>query len=667
MTDARSKTTTFSYSHGDLKTVTDPLGRVSSRFTDAGGRVTAVTDPLNYLTRYTYDNLNRLTKITDATGKDVAFEFDPDGNLRFVRDQRGATESTTQFTYNDQNLVSTRIDPLSHSESFTYDDNGNLATWTDRKNQVTEFRYDAFDRMTFAGFNRTGSPPNYRYGSTINYTYDVGGRLTQVADSTSGAGTLTRGYDDLDRLTSELQPNAPSPGVVYTYRADGTRQSMTVPGQSQITYGYNNAGQLTSLAQGTTTVSLDYFSDGRRQTLTLKPSPTPVTQGYAYDDAGQLSSITSTHGASTDGLSYGYDPAGRRTGMWGSYSRLSLPTATTSNAVYDLANRLTSWNGATVANDSNGNLTSDGTFTYTYNPRNQLTLVKQGNQTRGSYTYDGLGRRVVRTVGNTTTKPAYDGWNLVQERASNGNSVVANYLTGLGLDQPFIRTAGSSTSYYLPDALGSIVGLADQTGAVPTSYTYEPYGKTTVSGTASASFLGFTGRENDSTGTLTIYNVRSRSYSPALGRFVTEDPMGLGGGQTNLYEYAMDDPINSKDPTGLCVINDDPCPGNDLIEWVGDQISCGVPPLITCANNGQSTVTGGTVPSVIAGGIRPATSYLITQRWFQGCMMPPIVTFGLSAAGAGAMPGTVLLARAALGIPGVFSCFTGYMSLRKDE
>ena len=149
----------------------------------------------------------------------------------------------------------------------------------------------------------TGSPPNYQYVSTINYTYDVGGRLTQVADSTTGAGTITRGYDDLDRLTSETQPNAPSPGVLYTYRADGTRQTMTVPGQSQITYGYNNAGQVTSLTQGSTVVSLDYFADGRLQTLTLKPSPTPITQSYAYDDAGDLSQISYTHGASTDDLS----------------------------------------------------------------------------------------------------------------------------------------------------------------------------------------------------------------------------------------------------------------------------------------------------------------------------------------------------------------------------
>jgi RHS repeat-associated protein len=550
VTDGRGKTTTFFYVHGDLKTVTDPLGQTTSRFTDASGRVSFVTDQLNYVTRYSYDNLNQVTKITDPVGRDIALEYDANGNLRFVRDQRGATESTTQFTYNDQDLVQTKIDPLGRSESFTYDDNGNVATWTDRKNQVTEYRYDPLGRVTFAGFNRSGSPPNYTYGSTINSTYDVGGRLTQVADSTSGAGTITRGYDDLDRLTSDIQSNAPSPGVVYTYWDDGTRRTMTVPGQTQITYGYNDAGQLISLTQGSNVVGIDYFADGRLQTLTLKPSPTPVVQSYVYDDAGQLSSITYTHGASTDDLSYGYDPAGQRVGVWGTYGRVGLPAATTSNAIYDLANRLTGWNGATISHDNNGNLTSDGTFTYTYNPRNQLTLVKQGTQTRGSFIYDGLGRRVVRTVGGATTKPAYDGWNLVQERASNG-SVSANYLIGLGLDQPFLRTAGSSTSYYLSDALGSIVGLASSTGTVPTSYTYEPYGKTTVSGTASPSFLGFTGRENDSTGSLSLYNYRARAYSPTLHRFLTEDPIGPWGGDTNLYAYVTDSPLVMTDPLGL--------------------------------------------------------------------------------------------------------------------
>jgi RHS repeat-associated protein len=137
----------------------------------------------------------------------------------------------------------------------------------------------------------------------------------------------------------------------------------------------------------------------------------------------------------------------------------------------------------------------------------------------------------------------------VQERASNGNSVTANYLTGLRLDQPFLRTAGSSTSYYLSDALGSIVGLASSTGTVPTSYTYEPYGKTTVSGTANSSFLGFTGRENDSTGTLSLYNFRARAYSPTLHRFLGEDPIGFPAvPDANLYAYVSNNPVGLTDP-----------------------------------------------------------------------------------------------------------------------
>lgn len=176
--------------------------------------------------------------------------------------------------------------------------------------------------------------------------------------------------------------------------------------------------------------------------------------------------------------------------------------------------------------------------------------MSEGQTSLGAFTYDGLGRRVSRSVGGTTTKPAYDGWNLVQERDGSG-AVAAEYLTGLGLDQPFLRTAGLSTSYYLSDALGSIVGLADPTGAVMTSYTYEPYGKTTVSGTASASFLGFTGRDNDSTGTLSLYNYRARAYAPTLQRFLSEDPIGISGGDVNFYAYVGNAPLTTTDPLGL--------------------------------------------------------------------------------------------------------------------
>jgi RHS repeat-associated protein len=85
-----------------------------------------------------------------------------------------------------------------------------------------------------------------------------------------------------------------------------------------------------------------------------------------------------------------------------------------------------------------------------------------------------------------------------------------------------------------------------------TTYTYEPYGTTSVSGTSSTNPLRFIGREEDSTGALSLYNLRARPYSPVLGRFVSEDPIGLAGGDLDLYAYAGDAPTIGTDGVGLC-------------------------------------------------------------------------------------------------------------------
>ncbi len=551
VTDALHHTTQLGYSHGDLVSTTDPLGRVTSRFTDGGGRVLSITDPLNHVTRYAYDNLNQTTGLTDAAGKQITFSYDEDGNLKQISDNRNATASTTNFVYNTMNLVQTRTDPISHNDSFTYDDNGNVLTWTDRKSQVTEYRYDALDRVKLAGFKRTGTPGNYSYESTVNYSYDGGGRLTTIADSSSGAGTITRGYDDLDRLTSETSVNSPT-GIAYTYFADGTRKTMTVPGQQQVTYGYNNAGQFNSATQGSLSVVLRYYDDGSIKNVTL-PTVPALVQTYNYDTAGQLTSLTYQRGTNApDDLAYGYDAAGNRTSVSGSYARTNLPTATTKAATYDLANRLTKWNGSTVASDLNGNMTSQGGLTYSYNARNQLSGVTQGSTTLASFTYDGSGREIARTISGTTTKSLYDGWNVAQEQNGSG-AATANLLGGLGLDQLFSRTlAGSGAqSYFLTDPLGSTVALADATGTAQTSYTYEPFGGTTASGASSTNPNQFTGRENDSTGTLSIYNMRARYYSPSLQRFLTEDPIGFAGGGPDLYSYVGNSPLDYADPLGL--------------------------------------------------------------------------------------------------------------------
>jgi RHS repeat-associated protein len=104
------------------------------------------------------------------------------------------------------------------------------------------------------------------------------------------------------------------------------------------------------------------------------------------------------------------------------------------------------------------------------------------------------------------------------------------------------------TSYYLPDALGSAVVLADGTGNVQTSYTYEPYGATTSGGVGNANPARYTGREEDGTG---LYYYRARYYDPRRQRFVSEDPLGFKGGSASLFAYVEDSPTLFSDPTGL--------------------------------------------------------------------------------------------------------------------
>src|SRR5439155_22647921 len=101
--------------------------------------------------------------------------------------------------------------------------------------------------------------------------------------------------------------------------------------------------------------------------------------------------------------------------------------------------------------------------------------------------------------------------------------------------------------YVLTDALGSTIALTDVAGAIVTSYTYEPFGKATTSGAANGNTQLFTGRELDSTG---LQYSRARYLHPTFGRFISEDPFGIGASGPNLYAYASNDPVNSCDPNG---------------------------------------------------------------------------------------------------------------------
>ncbi|MGI0016808.1 MAG: RHS repeat-associated core domain-containing protein, partial [Nitrososphaera sp.] len=272
--------------------------------------------------------------------------------------------------------------------------------------------------------------------------------------------------------------------------------------------------------------------------------PNGILVEYGYDNASRVTGITYKLGVTTLGnLTYEYDAAGNRTKIGGTFARTGLPPAL-SSAVYDAANRLTQWGATALTYDNNGNLTNDGTNTYTWNARNQLASM-----TGATFVYDGLGRRQKKTIGASPTEFLYDGVNPVQE--TSGATVLANILTGLGIDEFFTRTdvPAASTSHFLPDALGSAIALSDSAGAVQAEYTYEPFGKTTATGSPSTSPFQFTGREND--GATGLYYYRARYYHPTFQRFISEDPIEFYGGDINLYAYVWDNPLMYIDPSGL--------------------------------------------------------------------------------------------------------------------
>jgi RHS repeat-associated protein len=530
ITDPLQNKTTYGYSLGDLTTVTDPNGNVTSDYLDAGGRLVSSTNPLGNTTQYAYDSLNDLTSVTDPDGHQTKYGYDADGDLQTITD---ANNNVTTLGYDNEDRLHTREDALNNTWTYNYDNDDNLTSVQDPKGQTITNTPDALDRLSSTVFKASGGQTQ----STVNYTYDLGNRLTKVADSTGG--TFTETPDNFDELTQESGPNGT---ISYTYNPDGTRATSTVTGQPQISYGYDPDSRLTSISGAGQTVGLSYDNASRPQQTKLSNG---ITENYTYDPASQLTDILydNSTGSQIGDLHYAYDSAGNRTAEWGSYARLTIPQAWGTSPVYNADNELTSNGSTTYQYDQNGNLATDGTNTYTWNVRNQLTAI--AGASTSNFTYDPFGRREQKTINGTSTNFLYDGQNVVQDLS--GNTPQTNYLLGLGLDQRYSRTDSTGTQSYLTDALGSTLALANSDQSLPTSYTYDPFGQTSTTGTSSTNPYQYTGRENDNTGLQ--YN-RARYYNPALGTFTSQDPLGQSGSGPNLYQYASQDPTNQTDPTG---------------------------------------------------------------------------------------------------------------------
>jgi RHS repeat-associated protein len=549
-TDPNGNTTTYSYnSFGQTLQVTDPLGGKTTRTYDSFGNRTTSTDQLNHTSNFTYDGVSRVVQGVDPLGRTFAmtydamdrlltrkdpqghvitFTLDPNGNILTQVDESG---NTLTFTYDPMNRLLSKTDPRGKTDTRTYDFNGNLTKFVDRRGQVSTFTYDGLNHLL---------GESYQDSSKVSRSYDARGRLLEVIDSVGG--TFDFVYDADGRRTSS---SGPFGTIQQSYDAAGKVTSTQVAGQSAVAYTYDATGNLLTASQPAASATLAYDTRNRLTSITR---PNGVSSQYTWDAAKDLLSLTHSGGQGIDvPFTYTYDAASNRS----TYStNFSQPQAVANT--FDSDNRITKSGSTSYTYDDNGNLTtsvdSTGTTTYAWDTRNRLTSISAPSGQNTTFVYDFLGNLTQQsdagpTLNLTQSFVLDDLTNVAYIARNNGDSV--SVLAGRTIDQDLaVVHASGQVEYKLGDAIDSTQATVDQTGKLVSSFSYEPFGKTTTTSTYP---FQFTGRVPVTAG---LYYYRARYYCPAVGRFVSEDPLGSASGDTLLYKYTGNNPVNRTDSSG---------------------------------------------------------------------------------------------------------------------
>ena len=215
-------------------------------------------------------------------------------------------------------------------------------------------------------------------------------------------------------------------------------------------------------------------------------------------------------------------------------------------ASYNNLNQVSLFNGATFAYDANGNLTSDGSRSYTYDAADRLLTITAGSAVT-TFGYDGLGRRVQQTTVNgttTTTRYLWCGTAVCQTR--DGTDTVTARLFWEGEYRP----SGTKKYFYLTDHLGSVRDVVDITGT-PTlvaAFDYTPYGAVARSWGSITPVRTYGKLLAGPNGLLMS---ATRAYSPAIGKWLNSDPIREIGSGPNLTSYVGANPVKYNDPLGL--------------------------------------------------------------------------------------------------------------------
>jgi RHS repeat-associated protein len=292
---------------------------------------------------------------------------------------------------------------------------------------------------------------------------------------------------------------------------------------------------------------------------------------YQYDKVGNITGKATEHGAyvyqyddlyrlieaqnpNSDTETFTYDPVGNR------LTTQASPTPWIYNANHALQSRPEAIGYGYDANGSTTQITREGQTTQLiYNAANRLAEIKDhANQSVATYRYDPFGRRISKTVHGDTTYFLYSPQGLIGEYTATG-SLIRGYGYKPGghwmTDPLYLKTGNAREQHYFyqNDHLGTPQKLMSTTGAIVWDARYEAFGQATpiplLPGVQPIDNpLRFAGQYHDPE-TGWHYNWH-RYYAPELGRYITEDPIGLQGG-LNTYAYVGGNPLKYWDSVGL--------------------------------------------------------------------------------------------------------------------
>jgi len=572
VTDASTRR--FAYSDaGRLNTVTDALGNeVTYDYDDRGNRVTRTAlddndDPV--AESWQWDDAGRLiahvTPAPTATAgpQTTSFDYDPDtGWLDTVTDPTGRV--TTYGRYSDgAPRTITHTGPA--MATITIEHWRNTRGWTTRSTHNDSTATATTERV----FDRAGQPISVTTpaGETLAYNWDLAGNPIGRSDPT---GTTAWSHHPGGLVASIARDTGTGPvtAATYSYDDDGLLTAETTAGGGSRTWDHNDAGSVDTYTQVTVrpdtsldtwTASLTWRHDGRLATETLNTEPT-VT--YGYDDAGQLTSATD--GAGID-LGWEYGTRGNRlattdgsaTTTWATNPNGSVAqAATTTDTVdydYDLAGRRISASTATA------------TTATSYDAAGRLTAVTDGTTTWGRrYDADGLiAAHVVTTATATVTTEVLSDTVTGPYSHAIGHSTDSTATwthTVVGPAGPITATGGE----FQTDHHGSIIEQPANPAVIDAPTSFDPFGQPD---TAVADHQPGYRAEATTAG---LIHLRNRDYDPATGQFLTPDPMdGVDATTTvaNTHHYTNNDPLNLTDPLGLRARDRELAWGSILAGW----------------------------------------------------------------------------------------------------